>query len=113
MDRDSIILQEVSTGEPYAAGRVIADPELGQAEISKTAINLATPPIRADLSTAKVIAVHMQGGAMGNLTEAIFNGDNLSLNTVVREYEKLWAFNGHVGDYSQTRRYPAWVGRRT
>ena len=102
MDRDSIILQEVSTGEPYPAGRVIADPELGQAEISKTAINLATPPKIADLGTAKVIAVHMQGGAMGNLTEAIFNGDNLSLNTLAREHKKLWAFNGHVGDYSQT-----------
>ena len=49
-----------------------------------------------------MIAVHMQGGAMGNLTEAIFNGDNLSLNTLAREHKKLWAFNGRVGDYSQT-----------
>ena len=71
-------------------------------EISKTVINLATPPIVADLSTAKVIGVHMQGGAMGNLTEAIFNGDNLSLNTLAREHKKLWAFNGIVGDYNQT-----------
>ena len=102
MDRDSILLQEISTGEPYPAGRVVADPELGQAEISKTAINLATPPIIADLGTAKVIAVHMQGGAMGNLTEAIFYCDNLTLNTLAREHNKLWAFNGRVGDYGQT-----------
>ena len=102
MDRDSIILQEISTGEPYPAGRIIADPELGQAEISKTAINLATPPPIADLGTAKVIDVHMQGGAMGNLTEAIFNGDKLPLGTLAREHKKLWAFNGIVGDYTQT-----------
>ncbi len=99
---DSIILTEVSTGEPYPAGRVIADPKLGQAEISKTAINLTTPPSIVDLSTAKVIAVHMQGGAMGNLTEAIFNGDRLPLGTLAREHKKLWAFNEIVGDYTQT-----------
>ena len=102
MDHDSIILQEISTGEPYPAGRIIADPELGQAEINKTAIKLATPPPITDMSSAKVIDVHMQGGAMGNLTEAIFNGDNLPINTLAREHKKLWAFNGRVGDYGQT-----------
>ena len=39
---------------------------------------------------------------MGNLTEAIFNGDNLPLGTLAREHKKLWAFNGRVGDYNQT-----------
>ena len=102
MDHDSIILQEISTGEPYPAGRIIADPILGKAEISKKPINLAKPPPIADLSKSKVIDVHMQGGAMGNLTEAIFNGDNLPLNTLAREHKKLWAFNGIVGDYAQT-----------
>ncbi len=102
MDRDSIILQEISTGEPYPAGRIIADSNLSEAEISKTAINLATPPPIADMGTAKVINVHMQGGAMGNLIEAIFNGDKLPLGTLAREHKKLWAFNGIVGDYTQT-----------
>ncbi len=102
MDRDSIILQDVSTGTPYPAGRIIADPNLGQAEISKTPINLAAPAPIADLSAVKVIDVHMQGGAMGNLTEAIFNGDKLPLGTLAREHKKLWAFNGIVGDYNQT-----------
>ena len=101
MDRDSIILQDVSTGAPYPAGRIVADPNLGQAEISKTPINLAAPAPIADLSAVKVIDVHMQGGAMGNLTEAIFNGDKLPLGTLAREHKKLWAFNGIVGDYNQ------------
>ena len=71
MDCDSIILQEVSKGESSPAGHIIADPNLGQAEISKTPINLARPAPVVDLSLAQAINVHMQDNAMGNLTEAI------------------------------------------
>ena len=39
---------------------------------------------------------------MGNLTEAIFNGDKLPLNTLAREHKKLWALNDRVGDYNGT-----------
>ena len=102
MDYESIVLQDVGSGEAYPAGRVVVNPELGQAEISKTAINPINPPPTADLTTVKVIDVHMQGGAMSNLTEAIFDGKSLPLDTLAREHKKLWAFNGLVGDYSQT-----------
>ena len=89
MDYESIVLQDVGSGEAYPAGRVVVNPELGQAEISKTAINPINPPPTADLTTVKVIDVHMQGGAMSNLTEAIFDGKSLPLDTLAREHKKL------------------------
>ena len=101
MDGDSIILQEVSTGTPFPAGRIIADPQLGDAKIEKTPIQLALPPRLPDLQNIRTIPVHMQGGAMGNLTEAVFEGNSLPLGTLAREYKKLWAFNGIAGSYSE------------
>ena len=89
MEHDSIVLQEASASEPCPAGRVIADPELGQAEIRKRLISRVTPEPIADLSTAQVVDAHMQGCAMGNLTQANFKDDKLPLSTLARENQKL------------------------
>ena len=41
----------------------------------------------------------MQGGAMGNLTSAIFEGAELPFRELALEKQKFWAFNGQVGGY--------------
>ena len=42
----------------------------------------------------------MQGGAMGNLKSAIFNGERRDLRDLALNEKKLWAFNENVGDYN-------------
>jgi FtsP/CotA-like multicopper oxidase with cupredoxin domain len=41
----------------------------------------------------------MQGGAMGNLQAAMFEGETMPLRQLAQEHSKLWAFNGVVGGY--------------
>mgnify|MGYP007000295049 len=70
-------------------------------KIEKPPIQPALPPRLPDLQNIRTIPVHMQGGAMGNLTEAVFEGNSLPLGKLAREYKKLWAFNGIAGSYSE------------
>ena len=51
---------------------------------------------------ARVVDIHMQGGAMGNLTSAIFEGEERGLRDLAINESKLWAFNGMVGGYDVT-----------
>ena len=55
-----------------------------------------------NLNQPEKIDIHMQGGAMGNLSSAIFNGEKKSLRELASKEAKLWAFNGEIGDYSYT-----------
>jgi FtsP/CotA-like multicopper oxidase with cupredoxin domain len=48
---------------------------------------------------AKIIDIHMQGGAMGNLGSALFEGKERSLRDLAQNEAKLWAFNGEIGGY--------------
>ena len=41
----------------------------------------------------------MQGGAMGNLTSAVFEGEEMPFRKLALEKQKFWAFNGQVGGY--------------
>jgi FtsP/CotA-like multicopper oxidase with cupredoxin domain len=52
------------------------------------------------LKEAKVVAIHMQGGAMGNLGSAEFEGAVRPLRDLAMKESKLWAFNGKIGGYS-------------
>ena len=54
------------------------------------------------LDAAKVIDIHMQGGAMGNLSSAVFEGEERGLRDLAQNEGKLWAFNGQVGGYDLT-----------
>ena len=54
------------------------------------------------LDNAKVIDIHMQGGAMGNLASAVFEGNERSLRDLAMNESKLWAFNGKIGGYDHT-----------
>ena len=52
-----------------------------------------------DIKDAKVVTIHMQGGAMGNLTSAVFEGEEVLSRKLALEKQKFWAFNGQVGGY--------------
>lgn len=51
---------------------------------------------------AKIIDIRMQGGAMGNLAFAVFEGEKQSLRDLAQNEAKLWAFNGEIGGYGLT-----------
>ena len=100
MDRGSIEIAEISTGEPYPAATVLVDPALGPSSLSKTPINTPKPAALPPLNNLRRIPIHMQGGAMGNLQKAMFEGEKLSLRELAQKHKKRWAFNGQIGDYS-------------
>ena len=52
-----------------------------------------------DTSKARIVDIHMQGGAMGNLSSAVFEGQERSLRDLAINDQKFWAFNGQVGGY--------------
>ena len=62
--------------------------------------NLKTWNKFPNINQAQIIDIHMQGGAMGNLSSAIFNGEKKSLRELASKESKLWAFNGEIGSYS-------------
>ena len=97
---EKAVIRETSTGTDYPAGQLVATPELGEATAPKDVIHTTRVPPLPDLSQARHILVHMQGGAMGNLTEARYDGAVLPLRELAQKHKKLWAFNGQVGDYS-------------
>ena len=45
---------------------------------------------------ARLIEVHMQGGAMGNLANALFEGERRELRDLALNRSKLWAFNQQI-----------------
>ena len=48
---------------------------------------------------ARLVDIHMQGGAMGNLVSAVFEGEERGLRDLAMNESKLWAFNGQGGGY--------------
>lgn len=54
-----------------------------------------SPPASIDIT----IPLHMQGGAMGNLREAIYKGKMVPIRELVQQHNKAWAFNGKVADH--------------
>ena len=51
------------------------------------------------LANSKTFNIHMQGGAMGNLSKAKINGVEKDFRTLAFEDKKLWAFNKNIGSY--------------
>ncbi|MGC6521044.1 MAG: multicopper oxidase family protein [Candidatus Puniceispirillaceae bacterium] len=93
-----IAIEEVSTGDPITAARL----RVGG---SAPALRLPEPRgwyPRPDAQAARVIDIHMQGGAMGNLDSAVFEGQSLPLRELAQTHSKLWAFNGMVGGYDHS-----------
>ena len=96
MPAGGLRLEEVSTGEPVGAAVLQAN-DMAPATASQTT-GIAWYK-RPDLLGARVIDVHLQGGAIGNLASAEFEGEVLALRDFAQEHSKLWAFNGFVGGY--------------
>lgn len=90
-------LKEVSTKNDIIAARF-------ELKKNKTfyPINYSKKPYYSFPSTnnAKVINIRMQGGAMGNLRSAIFNGESREFRDLAINESKLWSFNKIIGDYN-------------
>ena len=92
-------LNEVSTRKKFAAARFLflSDSNVG---VSRVTIHDAKPwyPM-PKLENAKIVKIHMQGGAMGNLNSAQFQGEERPLRDLAAKNSKVWAFNGKIGGY--------------
>ncbi|MGC6496978.1 MAG: multicopper oxidase family protein [Candidatus Puniceispirillaceae bacterium] len=100
LEAGEVVIEEVSTGDPIPAARLKVD---GRAPPLHIPVAESWYP-RPDQAGARVIEVHMQGGAMGNLESAIFKGESMPLRELAQTHSKLWAFNGMVGGYDN------WLG---
>jgi len=96
-DEGLTILEEISTGDAIGAARLVGASQTTLAA-GRTIENRPWYG-RPDTAGAHVIDIHMQGGAMGNLESALFEGETMPLRELAREHSKLWAFNGIVGGY--------------
>ena len=89
-------LYEVTGGGNFEAVRFVSEP------VSESILEdiSATPWYSfPNIKDAKLINIHMQGGAMGNLTSAVFEGEDVPIRKLALEKQKFWAFNGQVGGY--------------
>ena len=95
------VLEEISTGELIDAVRFVGTPDATMPAPALPDRPRSDRPRsdRPDTVGARVIDIHMQGGAMGNLESARFEGETVPLRQLAREHSKLWAFNGIVGGY--------------
>jgi FtsP/CotA-like multicopper oxidase with cupredoxin domain len=105
-DDGRTVLEEISTGEPIDAVRFVGTtdatmpaPALPDRPRSDRPRSDRPRSDRPDTVGARVIDIHMQGGAMGNLESARFEGETVPLRQLAREHSKLWAFNDIVGGY--------------
>ena len=94
---DPVTILEGANAAPYPAF-TINPIQSDQPRIEKTTLQqrrLDNPPASIDVE----IPLHMQGGAMGNLTEATYKGQMLPIRELVQQYKKAWAFNSQVADH--------------
>ena len=89
-------LLEVTGAPGFVAARFIQKTKTSPAPDSIPADPWYSFP---DTSKARIVDIHMQGGAMGNLTSAVFEGEERSLRDLAINDQKFWAFNGQVGGY--------------
>ena len=93
-------LFEVNTGTQYEAASF--NP-IKQHTTQQSVIHIGAPYYQQiDSADARLVEIHMQGGAMGNLASALFEGEERNLRDLAMNDSKLWAFNGQVGGYDVT-----------
>ncbi|MDB4022319.1 multicopper oxidase family protein [Litorivicinus sp.] len=85
---------EASGKEPYPAVTVNPIKKVGKlvTKIPLTQPVLSAPPETTDVT----VQVHMQGGAMGNLQEAEYEGQTFPIRELAQKHKKVWAFNGKI-----------------
>jgi FtsP/CotA-like multicopper oxidase with cupredoxin domain len=91
-------LFEISTGTRLEAAGF--NPTKKKTSQQRVVYNKPTYYNQVDNVNARLIEIHMQGGAMGNLASALFEGEERSLRDLAMNESKLWAFNGQVGGYN-------------
>jgi FtsP/CotA-like multicopper oxidase with cupredoxin domain len=90
-------LWEVSTDERLQTAIFEQNSSLNSiGEMPKTGEPWYSKP---DKALARHIDIHMQGGVMGNLMSAVFDGTERSLGDIARNEFKFWALNGEIGSY--------------
>ena len=103
-------LFEVSTGSQFEAASF--NP-IKQNTTQQSVIHSVAPYYQQiDSADARLVEIHMQGGAMGNLASALFEGEERNLRDLAMNDSKLWAFNGQVGGYDVTHPmspYPSFI----
>ena len=90
-------LLEVSSSKALNAASF--EPSFSELSSFKTSLSAAPYYSWPDTKDAKIIDIHMQGGAMGNLSKATFEGEERGLSDLASNEAKLWAFNGNIGGY--------------
>jgi len=95
-----VLLHDLSSREKILAGIIEPRSELGQGLVNRGILEPSgLKGIPHNLNNAIRLKVHMQGGAMGNLSQARFKGENHTIRHLARVEKKVWAFNGVVGTY--------------
>ncbi|NIA70031.1 multicopper oxidase family protein [Pelagibius litoralis] len=94
-------ITEVSRGQRLVAGRLVYHPT---ARLTRAA-PLPTPPhplpanplpAQLDLASAQAVDLLMEGGAMGNLAQAVHKGEAMDIRRLVSN-GLVWSFNGVAG----------------
>ena len=96
-DTDVTINENLNGKEPYPAA-ILKVVDSNKSLVTKEVLKqprLEAPPQSVDVS----IPLHMQGGAMGNLREATYNGQLRPIRELAQTHKKAWAFNGAVSDH--------------
>ena len=96
-DTDLTITETFNGEKPYPAA-IIKVVESNKPLVTKDVLKqpqLEAPPQSIDVS----IPLHMQGGAMGNLSEATYNGQLRPIRELAQTYKKAWAFNGVITEH--------------
>ena len=96
-DTDLTIAETLNGEKPYPAA-IIKVVESNKPLVTKDVLKqplLEAPPQSIDVS----IPLHMQGGAMGNLSEATYNGQLRPIRELAQTYKKAWAFNGVISEH--------------
>ena len=97
-DTDLTIAETLNGEKPYPAV-ILKVVEPNQPLVTKEFLKQPqpeAPPLSIDVS----IPLHMQGGAMGNLTEASYMGQLRPIRELAQTYRKVWAFNGVIAEHN-------------
>ena len=100
-DMSTIDFFEVSGKKPLNAFKLNVN-QSSKKNIVKKDIKLQSFKKIPPYKNPKILKIHMQGGAMGNLAKAYFEGEEKNFRSLAMEDKKFWAFNKEVGKYEHS-----------
>ena len=100
-DMSTIDFFEVSGKKPLNAFKLNVN-QSSKKNIVKKDIKLQSFKKIPPYKNPKILKIHMQGGAMGNLAKAYFEGEEKNFRSLAMEDKKFWAFNKEVGNYEHS-----------